>query len=49
MRSAITPTATPNAEMSEIAEMKACFLRASRYRTAMKSSKGRSMGKKSEV
>ncbi len=30
MSSAITPTATPSVEMSEMSEMKACFRRASR-------------------
>ena len=39
-RSAVTPTATPMPEMSEITEMKACFRRARRYRTAMNSSNG---------
>src|SRR5688500_7795120 len=39
--SAITPTVTPRVEIREISEMNACFRRASRYRTATNSSKGR--------
>src|SRR5216683_3545121 len=43
MTSAITPTATPMVEIIEMTEMKACFRFASRYRSAMWSSKGYSM------
>ena len=32
---AMTPTATPSVEMSEMTEMNACFRLASRYRSAM--------------
>jgi hypothetical protein len=39
MSSAMTPTDTPMTEISEISEMKACFRLASRYLSAMKSSK----------
>src|SRR4029450_11802578 len=39
MSRAITPTATPRTEISEISEMKACFRRASRYRSATNNSK----------
>ena len=39
MSSAMTPTATPSTEISEISEMNACLRRASRYRSATNSSK----------
>src|ERR1043166_4757661 len=40
MTSAITPTVTPSVEMNEMTEMNACFRLASRYRSAICSSKG---------
>jgi hypothetical protein len=40
MTSAMTPTVTPSAEISEMTEMKACFRLASRYLRAIWSSKG---------
>ena len=40
MTSAITPTVTPSVEMNEMTEMNACLRFASRYRSAMWSSKG---------
>src|SRR6267142_2790543 len=43
MMVAITPTVTPMVETSEMTEMNACFRFASRYRSAMCSSKGRSV------
>src|SRR5438445_1286113 len=38
--SAMTPTVTPSVEISEMTEMNACLRLASRYRSAMWSSKG---------
>src|SRR4029078_11618471 len=38
--SAMTPTTTPSTEIAEITEMKACFGRAVRERSAIRSSKG---------
>src|SRR5471032_740622 len=45
MTSAMTPTVTPSVEMMEMTEMNACLRFASRYRSAMCSSKGRSIGR----
>ena len=43
MMVAMTPTVTPIVETSEMTEMNACFRFASRYRSAICSSKGRSI------
>src|SRR6476660_5076735 len=43
MTSAITPTMTPSVEISEMTEMNACLRLATRYRSAMWSSKGTSI------